>query len=89
MNPISVRIPFDSSKEEILESTKKLVSEVYKGYLGHEPTTDDIPRFIERINSQNGSVNDMYFNRKKYGTLATTFIVDSPQGISFDFTPED
>lgn len=89
MEKITVKIPFESTKEQILEATKELVHEIYKGYLGREPTTEDRPKFSDGLNADNASINNFYFEGKKYGSLATTYIVDGPKGISFEFTPEN
>ncbi|MES1217717.1 MAG: hypothetical protein ABUT20_19585 [Bacteroidota bacterium] len=87
MKIISVRIPFESTNAQILDASKELVYQIYKDYLGREPIKDDRNRFSERISAENSSVNDLYFDGKKYGSLATNYFLDGERGISFDFTP--
>jgi hypothetical protein len=85
MNDISIEIPFDSTKERISAARKELVSEVYRGYLGRHPTKNDASRFQQRINADNKSINDQYFDGKKVGNLMTTYILDIPRYISIRF----
>ena len=85
MNDISIQIPFDSTKERISAATKEVVSEIYRGYLGRQPTKDDTSRFQQRSNADNKSINDQYFDGRKIGSLTTIYTLDIPRCISIRF----
>jgi hypothetical protein len=87
MKKVSVQLPFESTREQLLEKSTSLVHEIYKDLLGREPLKEDATRFIHRINPDNSSINDIYFDNRKVGSLATTFILDGPKGISLDYEP--
>ena len=87
MNDISIQIPFDSTKERISTATKEVVSEIYRGYLGRHPTKNEASRFRQRINADNESINDQYYDDKKIGSLRLTYILDMPRCISIRFNP--
>jgi hypothetical protein len=87
MKSISVKMPFDSAPDQTKEAFRKLIREVYKSYLGRMPTETDVTNFKKLVNADNSSINDLYFEGKKIGSLATTYILDSPRGISLDFIP--
>jgi hypothetical protein len=89
MNDISVKIPFDSTKERIIAATKELVHEIYRVYLGRKPTKNDAPRFQQKVNAGNMSINDQYFDGKKIGSLMTTYILDIPRCITLGFKPKN
>jgi hypothetical protein len=87
MNDITVTIPFDSTKDRISAATKELVDEIYRGCLGRKPTIKDAPRFHQRTNAENTSINDQYFDGRKIGSLITTYILDIPRCITLGFKP--
>jgi|GEM_PF-5037635 hypothetical protein len=89
MEKVSVHLHYDSSREELLEKSTMLVHTIYTGLLGREPNKEDAPRFEQRINPDDNSLNDIYFDNKKVGSLATNFIPNGPKGISLDYTPID
>lgn len=89
MKKISINLPFGATREELLNSSQKLVHEIYKDLLGREPMKEDAPRFANRINPANNSINDIYFDNKKVGSLATTFIVDGPRGINLEYSADE
>jgi hypothetical protein len=86
MKNISVRLPFDYTQDQTREACRKLVREVYRAYLGRSPTGEDETHFKQTANPNNSSTTDLYFQGKKIGCLATTYILDSPRAIKLDFT---
>jgi hypothetical protein len=87
MKNISAQLPFDSTKDRISSATKELAVEVYRACLGRHPTKNDAPRFQERINTDDKSINDLYFDGKKIGSFITAYILDIPRSISIKFNP--
>jgi len=86
MKNISVKLPFDYTQDQTRDAYRKLVREVYKTYLGRTPTGEDETHFKQTANPDNSSSNDLYFQGRKIGCLATTYILDSPRSIKLDFT---
>jgi hypothetical protein len=85
MKNISVKLPFDSTQDQTSEAYKKLQREVFKNYLGRLPTPDDEMHFKQTVNADNSSVNDLHFQGKKIGSIATIYILDKPRVITLDF----
>jgi hypothetical protein len=87
MNEISIKIPFDATKARISAAMKELAYEIYMGCLGRRPTKNDAPRFQQRTNTDDKSINDQYFDGKKIGSLMTAYILDLPRCITLGFKP--
>jgi hypothetical protein len=85
MNNLSAQIPFDSTKEHISSATKELAFEIYRACLGRKPTKNDAPRFQQKINTDDKSINDQYFDGKKIGSFVTKYVLDIPRSISIRF----
>jgi hypothetical protein len=85
MKNISVKLPFDYTRDQTREAYRKLVREVYRAYLGRTPTGEDETHFKQTANPDNSSTTDLYFQDQKIGSLATTYILDSPRSIKLDF----
>jgi hypothetical protein len=86
MKNISVKIPFDSTPDQTKEALGKLVREVYRNRLGRAPRGEEETAFKQTVNPDNASINDLYFQGKKIGSLATNYILDIPRAINLDFT---
>ena len=55
---------------------KELAVEIYRACLGRHPTKNDAPRFQQRTNADNNSINDQYFDGRKIGSFMTNYILD-------------
>jgi hypothetical protein len=88
MKNISLKIPFDADKHQLLEARKKLAFEIQKKFLGRPPIKKDTPRFEQRSNLQNSSISDQYIDGKKIGHITTVYILDGYREIWLKFTPE-
>jgi hypothetical protein len=86
MKNISVKLPFDSTRDQTRDAYKKLQRQALRIYLGRSPTAEDEDHFKETVNADNSSVNDLFFEGKKIGSLATTYTLDMPRGINLNFT---
>ena len=87
MNHIATQIPFDSTEDRILSATKELAIEIYRACLGRHPIKNDASRFQRKINKDDKSLTDQYFDGKKVGSFVTTYVLDIPRSISIKFRP--
>jgi hypothetical protein len=87
MKKVSCRLPFDSTPEQTKMAFRKLVLEVYKNRLGRTPRKEDETAFKQIVNPENSSINDLYFQEKKIGNVAITYILDIPREINLEYKP--
>jgi len=86
MQKRSVKLSYSLSLDELIKAKQDFVYEIYKDRLGRLPQTDD--KFFNTLSQDNSFIEDMYFDGEKYGTLATSVIVDTPGWTELVFTPQ-
>jgi hypothetical protein len=87
MKKLSAILPFESTKTEVSEAKKKLLYEIRKNCLGRAPAKGDEAKFVERINPNNPSIIDEYFQGAKIGSIVTTHKLDGQRHIKLEFIP--
>lgn len=83
MKNISKNLSFDTPKEKLDQELRRIQSAIYKDYLRHTPTREELEKFTQNTNKLN--ITDYYFDGEKIGSLSTIYMLDQPRNIVIEF----
>jgi hypothetical protein len=88
MEHILTELFYSDDREMLLKSSTEMMVKISEALLGREPNKSDDGRIETRTNSDDLSINDIYLDNRKVGSLTTNFIAGNKTlGIRLEFIP--